>query len=74
MDFHAPELSDAPQGWNGSNDAYCFRYSHPRAQTPAADTFLLKMLRMGPTLMVYALKKDGGAQVQSMDLKYANYL
>jgi hypothetical protein len=47
------DLAPAAAGWNKAADSYCFRYTHPRAETPSTDQFLLKIVRMGPTLVAY---------------------
>ncbi len=59
------ELGAAPPAWNASADAYCFRYTHP--SHPGA-IYLLKLLRMDQLLMAYAVRKDDGGRVLTLEL------
>jgi len=55
----AKEMSAVPEGWNRSEDAYCFQYRLPEDYKQNESRVLMKFLRMEQSLLIHAVRKGG---------------
>lgn len=58
-----------PEGWNKSQDAYSFRYKHPKSSM----TFLVKSIVMGEKLLVHGLAIEDN-KIHTFELSPKDYI
>lgn len=59
----------APEGWNKSDDAYSFKYKHPRSSM----TYVIKSLVMGQKLLVHGLGLEDGT-IHNIEISVNDYV